>query len=195
MRALETKYLFLVIGYAFAACLLTPEKALAKLTDGYWEIISSNDNEGGFYSGHRNWDGSKIHFLTDFPNDRNHALTGYFDWTSNEGDSGRENFEGTLDSNNNLDLNGTGIVPPTSGELDTWIRTEYHANLAVSGTQFQHGYWFRLHTDPNFPPFYQLANWSAVQVPEPETYAMLLAGFGLLGLMVRRKKSGNAHLF
>jgi hypothetical protein len=29
----------------------------------------------------------------------------------------------------------------------------------------------------------------AAAVPEPETYAMLLAGFGLIGTMVRRRRS------
>jgi hypothetical protein len=28
-------------------------------------------------------------------------------------------------------------------------------------------------------------------IPEPETYAMLLAGLGLIGTMVRRKKSAK----
>lgn len=31
-------------------------------------------------------------------------------------------------------------------------------------------------------------------VPEPETYAMMLAGFGLLGVVARRKKSGKTAI-
>ena len=34
----------------------------------------------------------------------------------------------------------------------------------------------------------KLGNMSIAAVPEPETYAMMVAGLGLLGLMVRRKK-------
>ena len=30
-------------------------------------------------------------------------------------------------------------------------------------------------------------------IPEPETYALMLAGLGLIGLMGRRKKAENSH--
>ena len=36
-------------------------------------------------------------------------------------------------------------------------------------------------------------NYLAAPVPEPETYAMLLAGLGLMGAMVKRKRLRNAH--
>ena len=35
---------------------------------------------------------------------------------------------------------------------------------------------------------YNSANWNVSAVPEPETYAMLLAGLGLMGFMARRRK-------
>jgi hypothetical protein len=36
----------------------------------------------------------------------------------------------------------------------------------------------------------ELGNWSATvtAVPEPETYAMLLAGLGLMGVVARRRQ-------
>ncbi|HKX53004.1 MAG TPA: FxDxF family PEP-CTERM protein [Nitrosospira sp.] len=34
----------------------------------------------------------------------------------------------------------------------------------------------------------RLAGVTVSPVPEPETYAMLLAGLGLMGMMVRRRK-------
>ena len=33
------------------------------------------------------------------------------------------------------------------------------------------------------------ANLQVAAVPEPETYAMMIAGLGLMGFMVRRKKA------
>ena len=45
-----------------------------------------------------------------------------------------------------------------------------------------------------YPTLKTLSNdnmtWGAVMVPEPETYAMLMAGLGMLGLMARRRKTG-----
>ncbi len=38
-------------------------------------------------------------------------------------------------------------------------------------------------------PFTQLDNVTVAAVPEPETYVMMLAGLGLMGFMVRRKKT------
>ncbi|MBK7422525.1 MAG: PEP-CTERM sorting domain-containing protein [Propionivibrio sp.] len=33
---------------------------------------------------------------------------------------------------------------------------------------------------------------SILQIPEPESYAMMIAGLGLLGFMARRKKSASS---
>lgn len=41
-------------------------------------------------------------------------------------------------------------------------------------------------------PSCQIVPWSAAPVPEPETYAMMLAGLGLLGFFARRKKQNPA---
>ncbi len=35
---------------------------------------------------------------------------------------------------------------------------------------------------------YNAANWHVAAVPEPETYAMMLAGLGLMGVVARRRK-------
>ena len=35
-------------------------------------------------------------------------------------------------------------------------------------------------------------NWSVAAVPEPETYAMFMAGLGLMGFIARRRKNGQA---
>ena len=36
------------------------------------------------------------------------------------------------------------------------------------------------------------ATFAATPVPEPETYAMILAGLGLMGFMARRRKQNAA---
>jgi hypothetical protein len=47
-------------------------------------------------------------------------------------------------------------------------------------------YWGNLGTDNNNPSQMEFRN-AVTAVPEPETYAMLLAGLGLVGLLKRRK--------
>ena len=41
------------------------------------------------------------------------------------------------------------------------------------------------------PRYNALVNIAAAPVPEPETYAMLLAGLGILGTVIRRRSSSN----
>jgi len=33
------------------------------------------------------------------------------------------------------------------------------------------------------------SNWVAIQVPEPETYALMLAGLGVIGFVARRRRA------
>ncbi|NZD44412.1 PEP-CTERM sorting domain-containing protein [Sphaerotilus sulfidivorans] len=47
-------------------------------------------------------------------------------------------------------------------------------------------------TPPDFHPTLNIDNVSvAAAVPEPETYAMMLAGLGALGMMSRRRRLGG----
>jgi probable HAF family extracellular repeat protein len=157
------------------AFLLVPA---ANLSTGFWLVNFSNDSG---YPEWRDWNGSELHFLTEFPGGDNRLLSGYIEWTSNNGDFGRENFEGTLDANNHLALNGMAIVQPASKDVDIgW----YEADLG-SGTLLN-GSWARRDDNGSLT----LGNWAAVQVvPEPQTYIMLLAGLGLVGFMMRGQKA------
>ena len=40
----------------------------------------------------------------------------------------------------------------------------------------------------------QIQSFIAASVPEPETYAMMLAGFGLIGFIVRRRKDQDPNM-
>lgn len=172
MRSLQSRLVSFATVCTSLICFFGPKEAAADLNAGYWQI-SGSDNRGV------SWNGSKLHFLTDSPNGGNHSLSGYFEWTSDRGEFGRENFAGTLFSNNHLSLDGTAIVQPASGI----ITAHYEADLTPLGTQLINGSW------TNGIP----GVWSAVlvPVPEPENYAMLLAGLGLLGCMSRLRKTGK----
>ncbi len=72
-----------------------------------------------------------------------------------------------------------GTTTATLGTINTWSSLSLSAPVITSIT------WAG--TGAGFHP-YGVDNITAA-VPEPETYAMLLAGLGLMGFMVRRKKS------
>lgn len=59
----------------------------------------------------------------------------------------------------------------------------------AAGLAAEHAY-FNIHTQA-FPGG-EIRGFLVAQVPEPETYAMLLAGLGMIGFMARRRKNQQA---
>ena len=76
------------------------------------------------------------------------------------------------------------------GSADAWAHGEGSATEALVLDMGDPIYW----RPEGYPTLKTLSNdnmtWGAVMVPEPETYAMLMAGLGMLGLMARRRKTG-----
>lgn len=85
------------------------------------------------------------------------------------------------------------IAGTTGGSSDGWV---YQAsNIVTNGITYANSYFHANTTVLTFPESlaadrqYMTVNFNVNAVPEPETYAMLLAGFGLVGAITRRRKT------
>lgn len=73
------------------------------------------------------------------------------------------------------------VVNNTTGHIDDWL---WENSVSTGSNAFRNGDgngWTSFDTELAFQLIY-------APVPEPETYAMMLAGLGLFGLMARRRK-------
>lgn len=85
----------------------------------------------------------------------------------------------------------TGSVRATSPSGTTEALAASMINNAKTGAAGSNHYSFTLYTNAQYQD-YLVA--SVTPVPEPESYAMLLAGLGLMGAVVRRRKTASAAL-
>jgi len=88
------------------------------------------------------------------------------------------------------------IVGTTTGSSDGWV---YQAsNIVTNGITYTGSHYFASTSSLTFPSFsapdrqYMTVNFDVAAVPEPETYALLLAGLGVMGGIARRRKSPAA---
>jgi hypothetical protein len=89
----------------------------------------------------------------------------------------------------------SGITGVTLTKIGTGLLTD--ADLSANGYNFSAlspgDYEFTVFgTKPNDSSYRFLGSISVTPVPEPETYAMLLAGLGLMGAIARRRKQNAA---
>ena len=155
-------------------CLTTSNawSAVPDLAADVWTITGSD-------TGGNIWTGSTITFESQSAVNADFQVAGYFYWTGNAGQFGRENFSGTLFANNHLTVLGFQLVPPTSGGLVTNVT--YNADVTPDGTHMINGTWGGSGIPSNA--------WTAVQaVPEPSVYVLLLAGLAIVGIQAHRRK-------
>ena len=81
---------------------------------------------------------------------------------------------------------GTGVIPFGDGVLDHMVSKTFHLaagdySIFVGGSDYAN--------QSVLPQLQYGISGTVAVVPEPETYAMLLAGLGLMGAMVRRRKA------
>ena len=95
----------------------------------------------------------------------------------------------------NGDVDGSGLDPfgylLNSTFTKLTVDDDFGAQSATSSFGVSAGdvFGFRIYaTDSSFGPSYASIRGFSAPVPEPETYAMLLAGLGLMGAVVRRRK-------
>jgi hypothetical protein len=83
---------------------------------------------------------------------------------------------------------GTGVIPGGDGALDHMVSKTFHLaagdySIFAGGTDYAN--------QSVLPPLQYGISGTVAVVPEPETYAMLLAGLGLIGAVVRRRNSAG----
>ena len=161
--------------FSVTALFLFSNIVSASLVTAPWTVTGTDDAGG-------TW-GESLTFETQVANGADFDLTGYFYWVgggNQVGAFGRENFTGTLFSNNTFQLNGTEIIAPSS----RIIRGVYSGVLSASGTEILNGRWGALGPDGAGIP----GSWTAVQtVPVPAAIWLFVSGLiGFVGLAKRR---------
>lgn len=172
------KYLFIFIVGFFCINQANAIPVGFDATNGIWNISATD------FSG-LTWDDSTLKFESQTADGSGFLLEGYFNWVGSNGAYGRENFTGTLFSDNTIQLSGFELVVPTSGI----VTGNYFAILADSGTEIINGSWDGLGIPSD--------DWSAVlqagtlpppgAIPEPGS--IFLFGIGMLGLLGLKRKT------
>ncbi|WP_224815203.1 hypothetical protein [Hasllibacter sp. MH4015] len=102
--------------------------AAQDLTGAVWSVCG--------YDGAYTWHDTRLVFLDQSATETGMGLSGYFDWRSSGGHTGREWFHGTLDADGSLALQGVEI----SGGASI-VTSRYLAQVNDEGTAIVDGVW------------------------------------------------------
>jgi len=116
----------------FAAfLLLTAAGARAELPDLTGELWSVCG-----WDGRSTWHDTRLVFTNQSPAKGGHHLEGYFDWRGSRGSFGREHFQGRLNSDGALSLQGVRLE-----ESLNIVTSRYRARLSKTGKALLDGVW------------------------------------------------------
>lgn len=114
---------------AFLLLLSTATRAeIPDLTNEVWSVCG--------WDGRSTWHDTRLVFTNQSPVKDGHYLEGYFDWRGSRGSFGREYFQGTLNPDRTLSLQGLHLE-----ESLNIVVSRYRAKLSNSGTALLEGVW------------------------------------------------------
>lgn len=151
---------------------VTPAEA-AVLTGVTW-AVTGTDEAGN------SWNGSSLVFTSQtLEMDGSFAMEGYFDWVGSAGQSGRELFDGTYFSFQEITLYGTQLVNPNGIALAVYTGSVAQDGDTISGS------W----SGPNVLSGTFEATRAAAVIPLPAGLPLVATALAALALAARRRRA------
>ena len=116
------------IAIVFILSAVTAHSAVPNLTGDVWSVCGDD--------GTSTWHDTRLVFTKQVKQSSGASVEGYFDWRSNHGSFGRENFAGVLQEDGVLLLKGQALQ--NSQDI---VTSRYVANLSKSGRSLVNGVW------------------------------------------------------
>jgi hypothetical protein len=186
--ASATAYTYEFGGAPISGNGITPSSNFATLAfDSVSDIFSltlGNLASVGFTNGTPNVLSLAVSYPTELSNgDISNVSGGVSSITTNPGNNPLGNFNFSFDFGSNSDQLITG-------ETVTWKVSNFNVNNLSDNGSGEFAIWIdNAKLTGEGKAWYGVTNTTINPVPEPETYAMLLAGLGMMGFIVRRRKN------
>lgn len=160
----------------------------SKLTDGVVGSVSWGFHQGAEWDGWRGKPVVNIDFNFSAVTNINSVSIG--STQDNVGDVALPSFQVWAKEANSWVLKGSLLnAPSAANNNDPYSNGAPHTFYTFSGLDI-HSQQVRVSAYANGPwTFVDEVRFTAAPIPEPETYAMLLAGLGLMGAVARRRKA------